>query len=467
MAVDARHAKARRPRRWWWAAGVVALLAAAAALLLVLGRGGASTSSSAAVTTTVRRAPFQMTVNGPGTLSPIRSVDLNPRVGGTLVAVAGVGDRVEAGGVVARIDPTPFERALTDARLSLEKAEGSLASLQAGQARAAASLASQVASARASLEAAQRSSDSQQRSDELTHTLYAMGSASANELQASKDALASAREALAQAKTELATLLSSQQLQRTADARDLANARVAVEQARLSVSSAQQDLHDTTLTAPFGGVVSAVQASVGETAGTASALLTLVDDSSVILQAQIDETDIARVGLGQSADVTLDAASQDDHRGRVRRISPTATLVSNIPVFYVEVALDNPDHELRAGMTGQATIVVREIADAFRVPARAVHSGNDGSYLLVRQGPTDGGYQAVPVTQVGTAGLDSVLTGEVSNGATVLVSGDAAGTGGGPAAPGGQRRPGAVPLANPGRGFSHPRRVSTRRRRRP
>lgn len=455
MAVEARPGRARS-RRWWWWLAVAVVVAAAAALFLALRRTGPEASASAPVTATVRRAPFRVTVNGPGSLSPIRSLALAPSVAGRLAAIAAVGDRVAAGATLARLDAVPLQRAVTDAELTLQKAEASLAGLQASQAQAAATLAAQIGAARSDQDAAQRAYDSQQRDTQLTETLAGLGSASTQELRSARDALSSAQEALAKARDNLATLTDSQRLQHAADVESLANARIAVAQARLSLSAARQDLEDATLVAPFAGVVSTVEASVGEMAGTASPVLTLVDDATVILQAQIDETDIGSVADGQAATVALDAASQGSYQGKVTRIAPTATLVSNIPVFIVDVAVANADHVLKTGMTGQATIVVREVPDAFQVPARAVHDASGQAYVLVRQ--EDGSYLRTPVTPVGSSGINSVLTGDVPDKAIVLVSGEgAAGQGSAPSQPGDSRRPSAVPFANPGGGFRRPR----------
>ena len=461
MAVDAfpgnpRH---RRRRRWLWLLAAALVLMAVGAALLWRPRPVADVAS-APITTTVRSAPYRVTVDGPGSLSPVRSVALSPSVSGRIEAIAAVGDRVEQGASVVQLDPAPFQRSVDDARLALDKAASSLAALQATQAKAAANLATQIGSARNDLDAAQRSFDAQQRNADLTETLYAMGSASALERQSAQDALRSAQEALANAQNGLATLLQAQTLQETADTEDRANGRVAVAQARLSLASALQDLEDATVVAPFGGVVSAANAAVGEPAGGNAALLTLVDDTQVVLDAQLDETDIGRVAVGQQASVTLDAVPGRTFPARVTRIAPTATLLSNIPIYYVTVQVDNVDHLLRAGMTGQATVVVREIAAAFLLPARAVHSADGGSTVYVRG--NDGTFAQVPVTVVGASGIQSVVTGDLGDGATVLVSGNApSSTSGSPGSdtPRNDRRPSAIPFAGPGAGFRNPRRL--------
>jgi len=430
----------------------------------VLRHRAAGEAPATPVTAVVKHASYQVTVAGPGSLSPIRTVNLAPAVGGPIVALASLGNAVTDGQVVARLDATSYQRAVDNAQLDLQQAQAALASLQANQAKADATLASQLASAQATLDAARRAHQSQKATTELTQTLYRMGSASASEVQAAEDALSNAAGTSSAAAAGLATLVTSQKLQAAAAQQDLASARLSVAQAELGLNTAQQNLQDTSVTAPFAGVVSAVNGAVGETAGAGASLLTVVDDATVQLAAEIDETDVGKVTVGQQATVTFDATSSRTFAGRVSAIAPTATLVSNIPVYYVAIDIANGSHTLRGGMTGQATIVTREIQDTFEVPARAVRTANGSSQVLVRQ--PDGSYAPVRVAVVGASGINSVLTGTVQEGAVVLVSEPAGSTGTSRTAPApgtSQRRNGAVPFGGGG-GFRSPRLAERRNR---
>lgn len=455
--MQAQRPRARRiPGAVRWLALAALVVAAAALAYLLVRRHGAGQPTAPAVTAVVKHATYQVTVAGPGSLSPIRTVALAPSVGGRIVRIAAVGDTAIAGQALAQLDRTSYQRAAQNAQLAVQQAQASLASLQANQAKADATLTSQIASARASLDAARRAFDSQKATTDLTATLYRMGSASASELQTAQDALSNAAGTVSATEASLATLLSTKELQDAAAQQDLAGSRLTAAQAQLSLTDAQQNLADTSVVAPFAGTVSAVSAAVGETAATGGALVTVIDDATVQLAAQIAEADIAQVAVGQTVSVTFDAAASRSFAGTVSAISPIATLVSNIPVYYVTVDIPNRDRALRGGMTGQASIVTREIRDTFQLPARAVRSASSGSEVMVLQ--PDGSYLPVPVTVVGTSGVNDVLTGRLPDGATVLVSGGTATTGSSPGGSGQgttQRRNGAIPLGGGG-GFRPP-----------
>jgi HlyD family secretion protein len=104
--------------------------------------------------------------------------------------------------------------------------------------------------------------------------------------------------------------------------------------------------------AQVGGV--GVSASVSGS----NALLTLIDASSVDLPVQIDETEISQVKVGQQVDVTLDAFSGQTFTGTVTAITPSASVVSNIAVFYVTVNVPNPEFKLKPGMTAEGEIII-------------------------------------------------------------------------------------------------------------
>ena len=96
---------------------------------------------------------------------------------------------------------------------------------------------------------------------------------------------------MAQAQAELEALLAG------ASSEDLEAAQLDVEQARITLASAQAQLEDTVLKAPFAGIVTAVEAQVGETVGTDS-IITLADLDHPLIELYLDETDLDKVAVG-------------------------------------------------------------------------------------------------------------------------------------------------------------------------
>ncbi len=416
---------ARPRRRRWLIAGVVALALVLGGGYWFLSRRQSADTDLAAGPQTVSVAPrvYRATVAGPGTLAAAAQRQLVPEVSGIVAAVAAVGERVVAGQEIAQLDPTPFERTLRDAELARAKAEAQLASLEANQADSSGNLDESIANAERSVEAAQRDTDRTREALALSQRLFDLGSESEEALQAARDAFDKASENLAGADANLATLKTSQGLRATADTQERRNAELAIEQAQLDLERAQEDLAATAIVAPFDGVVTAVAAEVGERASTAGALITVMDDRSLELAVQIDETEIGLVQLGQRAEVLLDAQPDETFVGEVTTISPVGRIQQNIPIFDVTIALDNPELVLRPGMTAEAEIVVREVDSTVTVPSRAVQSVRGRSYIQVEQ--PDGTFELTPALAIDTVGFNTILQAELPPGAVVLVPDEA------------------------------------------
>lgn len=389
--------------------------------LVLAGLGGAAywflrpkpTSTAPAIETApVQRGVFRVSVSGPGTLEAVQSLAVKPAVNGTVLKLPTVGDRVQKGQLIVQLDPTNYNRALENARLALQKAQANLDKLRADQQSALATARQNLASAEVAYANARRDLEAARTNLEATQKLFDLGGASAQSLQSARDAYAKAQASLEIAQVNLNTARQALTLRSNANAQDLKNAQIAVEQARLEVKNAEENLANTKIYAPFDGVVSEVNAQVGSigvgaTVSNSTALLTLIDDSSVNLPVQIDESEIAKVKVGQKVEVTLDAFSNETFEGVVTAISPSARIQQNIAVFYVTVNIPNPERKLRPGMTAEGEIIAEEIPNALTIPKRAVQTVRNRAYVDVLQ--PDGGKETVRVVLGPDDGVNQVV----------------------------------------------------------
>jgi HlyD family secretion protein len=222
---------------------------------------------------------------------------------------------------------------------------------------------------------------------------------------------------VSKAELSLATLQESQNLKTSSYEQELRNADLSVKAAELGLERAQEDLAATTLKAPFAGVIAAVNVSEGNS--SSGAVLTLIDDAQVKLEAQIDETEIAQLGLGLSAQVSLDAVPDQSFTGTVTTISPIARVESNIPIFDVAITIDNAVGLMRPGMSAEAEILVQEVENTFSVPSRALQSVRNRSYIQIKG--ENGEFKLQPVKVISTSGLNTIVQAELPPGTEVLV----------------------------------------------
>jgi RND family efflux transporter MFP subunit len=227
-------------------------------------------------------------------------------------------------------------------------------------------------------------------------------------------------------------------------ASDVALQQEAVRQAELAVQQAQIDLDNTTLLAPFDGVVAAVNGNPGEPAPSGTnGFLTLVDPTAVRVDVTVDETDVARVAVGKPASITFDALPGRPFRGSVISVSPSGTLSQGVVTYPVSISIDTRNQSLPGGLTASATITIDEKNNVLVVPLRAVRRqgreqvvevvGEDGksSPRAVKTGVqneqlveiTDGLQEGEPILVQGTTTRTPTTGGPGPGGQRVFIGG--------------------------------------------
>ena len=138
-----------------------------------------------------------------------------------------------------------------------------------------------------------------------------------------------------------------------------------------------------------GNAVSPVTAVTGGTL-----LLTLAGEETLRLEGLVDENEVARVAVGQSARIRTEAYEDRTFRGVVREIAPLGERVENVTYFEVKVELVGEDAGLlRPRMSGDAEIIAETVADATVIPERALQYRGDDIYVRL---PHSNGRNAAP-----------------------------------------------------------------------
>jgi HlyD family secretion protein len=222
----------------------------------------------------------------------------------------------------------------------------------------------------------------------------AMSSAEAGAVQAkaTRDQSSRALVRTKELREQNPNLVSQEQLEQAQTAFDIAEANLnasqhLVEQARAGLQEARDQLAKTHLTAPMDGRVTRLAVEEGEVAvpGTFSretGLLLTVSDLSVIqTTVNVDETDVVRVNIGDSVEVTIDAFPDTTFVGRVTKVSNSAILTgaSSVPGqndravdYEVEITLSNPPAEVRPDLSATARIVTDTRKQALAIPIIAL-----------------------------------------------------------------------------------------------
>ena len=152
-----------------------------------------------------------------------------------------------------------------------------------------------------------------------------------------------------------------------------------VQQAQASLNQLEEQLSYTTVTSPIDGVVLSRDVQVGDAVSsilvlgsTATLVMTLGDTHQVYVKGKVDESDIAKVYLGQAARIKVQSFPNKSFAGRVTKIAPLGVEKDNVTTFEVQISIDNPGGELKANMTANGEIVLEEHKNTLSIPEQAV-----------------------------------------------------------------------------------------------
>jgi multidrug efflux pump subunit AcrA (membrane-fusion protein) len=207
--------------------------------------------------------------------------------------------------------------------------------------------------------------------------------------------------------------------------------QISLQTAQNNLTTAQQNLAYTSVTAPISGVVSAIGAIVGETAG--SDAVTIVGDGEVA-QVTLNEINAAKVSLGDPATLTFEAINGLSLAGQVVQISPVGTVSQGVVSYNVQIGFSQPANtsstaQVKPGMSVSASIVTQAHQNVVAVPNAAVITAGGSSYVLEPATPlsatdlaasANGGIVIASTKQVPvTVGLTSNTMTEITSGVNV------------------------------------------------
>jgi HlyD family secretion protein len=199
---------------------------------------------------------------------------------------------------------------------------------------------------------------------------------------------------------------------------DIAQFTAALAIANAELQSARSQLNDTTVVAPFAGLITQRYASVGafvtpttsastSTSATSTSIVALAKDMEV--KAKVPEVDIGKIQVGQKVEITADAFSDRPFQGRVRLVAPEAVVEQNVTSFEVRVALNSGKEVLKSGMNVNTVFSGKRTNNALTVPTVAISSKRGQTGVYVTGENNEPMFKAI---KVGTTVRDKVQVSE-------------------------------------------------------
>jgi HlyD family secretion protein len=165
--------------------------------------------------------------------------------------------------------------------------------------------------------------------------------------------------------------------------------RANIKAAEANVGSIVEQISETTLYSPVSGTVITKNVEVGETtvanAVTANtSVVTVAGDGDLEIKANVPESDIVKIALGQKAEATLDAfTSQDIFSSEVIEIEPSSTVIQDVVYYKVKLKFPTPDSRFKNGMSADVNIHTAEKNSAVFIPERAIKNDGDKKYVEI------------------------------------------------------------------------------------
>jgi RND family efflux transporter MFP subunit len=322
--------------------------------------GGESREPRPVKVAQVSEISMEQTVTVTGTLAAYDQATVSAKVPGRIKSIAvDLGSVVKQGQVIAQVEQQDYQLRLQQSEAALSQARARVGLPPEGKDdRIDPEATGTVRQAKALLDDARLKLE---RAESLFH-----------------------RGVLAKAQLDGADAEHKVALSRYQDAiEEIRNRQALVVQRRSELEIARQQLADSTIYAPFDGVVQEKRASIGEYLSAASPIVNVVRMDPLRLRAEVPEREARNVKVGQQVRVTLEG-DPNVYTGKIARISPTITAQNRVLIVEAEV---HNNGQLRPGSFARAEIVSADGTSVLAVPANAVvtFAGID-KVILVQDG---------------------------------------------------------------------------------
>jgi HlyD family secretion protein len=385
-------------RRNWLILAAVVIIILVVAAFYVRARNQAN-SANQYQTAQAEKGTLTATIGATGTVRSNQTAILTWQTNGTVGAVnVKAGDQVKAGDVLATILSSSLAQNIILAQSDLVTAQKNLDNLNNSHIT--------MYQAELALYTAQDALAIAQTRYDIAKNTYGETSTARAFLEAKTNL------ALAHAKVDDAQR-EWNRLQNGPDPNDIAAAQARVDAAQAALRAAK-------ITVPFDGIVTEVNAMVGDQVSPGVRAFRVDDLSTMLVDVQVSEVDINSVQIGQPVTITFDAISGTEYHGKVVEVAQAGDVVQGSVTFTVTVQLTDGDVQVKPGMTAAITITVKQLDNVLLVPNRAVRVVNNQRVVYVL---LNGQVKEVQITLGATSDtVSEVVSGDLKVGDAIILN---------------------------------------------
>jgi RND family efflux transporter MFP subunit len=183
-------------------------------------------------------------------------------------------------------------------------------------------------------------------------------------------------------------------------------------QARYAVSVIQEQIANTNLYTPIGGKVSEVNYEDGEVVPLSGAIATILRDDLLEIEADVPESDISDLKLGQIASLEFDAFDiNGEVRAKIVQIYPAAMVIQDVVYYKVKFEILGDDERIMPGMSVDIDVLTQEKKGVLSVPNQAIETDGSRNFVLILNGEGQEEEKNVVVGMKGDDGMTEIVSG--------------------------------------------------------
>lgn len=337
---NGKNGKGKKRKRFFYIGGSLLLLTVVVGGLVAFTRGGSKIDPSKLAK--VEKGDLAKSVVATGKIEPITKVEIKSKASGIVKKLyLDAGEKVKTGQLLAELDKEEIQARVSQAEAALQ-------------------------AAKANVERAQV--------DALGPDVPLLLRAYERAQQMAKEGVVS-QAALDDAQRNYELAVNKQNMAKAS----LTQAKAQVQQSRATLEQLQQEYRNSTIVSPMDGLLLSRNVEVGDAVSSilvlgssATLVMTLGDTSEVYVKGKVDESDIAKVYMGQPARIKVESFKDQTFNGKVTKISPLGVEKDNVTTFEVRVSVTNDKGDLKAAMTANAEIILEEHKGTLIIPEGAI-----------------------------------------------------------------------------------------------
>ena len=192
---------------------------------------------------------------------------------------------------------------------------------------------------------------------------------------------------------------------------DIQAQEASVKSAEADILNAKALLSKTLVVAPFAGVITKMDAKVGQIATPNVSMISMMSVGTFQIESFVPEVNISQIKLGDEAEVTLDAyGAETIFRAKVILIDPAETIRNGVSTYKAKLQFEDKDDHIKSGMTANVSVVIFKKPNAIIIPEGVIYEKAGKKFVQVWKDKKSS-EKEITIGNVSTLGQAEVLSG--------------------------------------------------------